>query len=153
MNNLTVVIVGENLDLDKPVLNTTTEQEKIVLYDKMGLPAWVAKQHSGEYALTLDYEIATYVVNLGKGVFATGYYPYYTSEGWLDTEDYGKFYFGLLMLKVDGKWYTADWVNPDESSYEIVTFHPAANFDTAFVQSLWVAMNSFDEKQFTSSVQ
>lgn len=141
-NEITAVIIGEDVDLDSPITKNATKGELAVLRDGMGLPMLVAEKY-GDDALALDYEFQSFIVNLGDGKFVEGYYPYYTTEEWLDEANYGGFYFGDLMVKSGDDWYTAEWVNPAENAFEMVTFKKADNFDTALIESLTRAMDNY----------
>ena len=142
---ITVVMVGENIDFDKPVQTVATKSELAVLNDMSGVPMMVAMTY-GVGALALDYDLEPFIVNLGDGNFVKGYYPYFTSEGWDTTDDYEKWYFGSLMVKSGHTWYTADWVNPDDNTFEMITFTKADTFDVAFINALTAGMEEYVKK-------
>lgn len=142
---ITVVMVGENIDFDKPVKTVATKSELAVLRDMSGVPMMVAMEYGVE-ALALDYELEHFTVNLGSGNFVRGYYPYFTSEGWDTTDNYEKFYFGSLMVKEGTTWYTADWVNPDDATFEMITLTKADTFDVAFITALTAGMEDYVKK-------
>lgn len=50
------------------------------------------------------------------------------------------------MLKSGGDWYLADWINPADNAFEMVTFERAGDFNVAFRDSLLEAMEDYVKK-------
>lgn len=143
---ITVVMVGDESNTDKRGVILATKREITLLRDVSGLPLLVLEENAPD-AEGMEYELVTFVVNFGGGLFVEGYCPCYTSEGWMDADNYEKFYFGKLMLKNSlDDWYLADWINPSENAFEMVTFERVADFDAAFLESLIAAMEDYRKK-------
>lgn len=140
---LTVVMLGEAC-CDENGVWTATAAEKDLLLDAQGLAMDVAEEIAADCGM--EYDVGHFVVNTGGGHFVTGVYPYFTADGWIDCEDYGKFYFGGLLLKLDGGWYVAPWADPDGERYEMVTFEEMPSFEAAFRRALEMAMVDYVKK-------
>lgn len=143
LSELTVVMIGEDVD-ERGVYDVTVEEDALI-HQSGGWPMEVQMSY-GSDAMALDYEVGHFVVNTGDGHFVTGVYPYFTADGWIDCKNYEKFYFGGLMLKVDGDWYLASWVDPDGNRYEMVTFEKMLNLKGAFISALKMAMDDYVKK-------
>ena len=140
---LTVVMIGE--DVDERGVYDVDEDENRLVHSAGGYPM-SSQMRYGANAMALEYELGHFVVNTGGGHFVKGVYPYFTADGWIDCEDYEKFYFGGLMLKVNGEWYLAPWVNPDGNRYEIVDFVKMPSLTSAFITALEMAMGDYVNK-------
>ena len=142
---ITVVMVGDESNTDKRGVEMATKREISLLRDS-GLPLSVLKENAPDTE-GMEYELSTFVVNFGGGLFVEGYCPYYTSEGWLDADNYEEFYFGSLMLKNGlDDWYLADWIDPADNAFETVTFERVGDFDSAFKKSLSKAIENYRKK-------
>ena len=115
---ITVVMIGEDVDVRGEIVATHTELS--IMRDFNGVPKMALNE--ADVVTELEYELGNFVVNLGDNKLVTGYYPYFTSEDWMDIPNYGGFYFGDLMVKIDEEWYNAEWVDPDSNHNEMVTF-------------------------------
>lgn len=144
-DNLMAVIVGEDTADKHGVCYLTDDEKSYIRFNSGGTPMQIQMSY-GSDAMGLEYDTGSFTVNIGNQKFVTGYYPYFTSEGWLECDNYEKFYFGGLMLKVNNTWYVADWVDPDNNNYEIVTFKPMLSMGHAFVTALKMAMEEYVKK-------
>lgn len=143
MEKLTVVMIGEDVD-ERGVYDVTAEEDDL-LHRSGGWPMEVQMSYGAD-AMALEYEVGHFVVDMGGGHFITGLYPYFTADDWIDCEDYEKFYFGGLMLKVDGDWYLTSWVDPDDNRYEMVNFTKMSSLKGAFISALKMAMEDYVKK-------
>ena len=143
MEKLTVVMIGEDVN-ERGVYDATVEEDDL-LHRSGGWPMEMQMSYGAD-AMALEYELGSFVVNTGNGHFVTGVYPYFTADGWMDCENYGKFYFGGLMLKVYGDWYLASWVDPDANRYKMVTFEEMPSLKGAFISALKMAMEDYVKK-------
>lgn len=143
MEELTVVMIGEDVD-ERGVYDVTAEENDL-LHQSGGWPMEVQMSYGAD-AMALKYKVGHFVVNTGGGHFVTGVYPYFTADGEVDCEDYEKFYFGGLMLKVYGDWYLALWVDPDDNRYEMVNFVKMLSLKGAFIAALKMAMKDYVKK-------
>lgn len=141
---LTVVMIGGDVD-ERGVYDVDAVEEDL-LHNVQGLPMTAVEEMGVPDDCGMEYELGNFVVNTGGGHFVTGVYPYFTADGWIDCEDYGKFYFGGLLLKLDGVWYLADWADPDDNRYEMVTFEEMPSLEAAFRRALDMAMADYRKK-------
>lgn len=143
MAELTVVMIGEDVN-ERGAYDVDIEEDELI-HQSGGWPMEMRMSYGAD-AMALEYEVGHFVVNTGGGHFVKGVYPYFTADGWIDCEDYEKFYFGGLMLKVDGDWYLASWVDPDGNRYETVNFVKMSSLKGAFIAALKMAMEDYVKK-------
>lgn len=129
-----------------PLRMVLSPEERVSIWDASGLPLEILEEYDVNEDALLDYEVMGFVVALGKGKFARGFYPYYASSDFMEVENYGRFYFGGLLLKLKGDWYLADFVDPSDNPYELVEFTRMENFDAAFRASLEMAIKDYRKK-------
>lgn len=138
---LTVTMVGEDVN-ESGAFDIDIEEDDLL--HRSSYPMEMRMSY-GVSAIAMEYELGNFVVNVG-GHFVKGVYPYFTADGWMDCENYEKFYFGGLMLKVDGDWYLSQWVDPDANHYEMVTFKKMPSLTSAFIAALEMAMGDYVKK-------
>ena len=129
---LMAVLIDE--DIDSKVSYLTADENSCIRYNR-AIPMSVQMSY-GSDAMGLDYAVKSFTVDVGNQKLITGYYPCFTSNG-------SPVCFGGLMLKVNDKWYCADFVNPAESTQEVVAFKPMLSLQHAFVMALKMAMENY----------
>lgn len=128
-NKLMAAMVGEDVDVDFDVTCDTTDVELAMIRD------------AGDVE-EMEYDVGTFVVNVGDGRFKMGYYPHYSDPG-DDLENIG-FYFGGLMLKIDDTWYLTPGMDPDENRYEIVCFVKMHSFEETLKAAVEMAKGAYN---------